>query len=275
MNGFRVANRACARIPHRDRFGLRDRHVVFHDRDDFDIVLPDHVVDQLHALARRAAPREFLGVVYGLVFQDCLGRFALVAGIVPIDDATATEDSVASTPSGAVAAESLAERLYPGSQRLGWAHSHPRLGTRYSITDEQNQATYSSPDAVGIVVDPWCTTDRGLGVYRGPRSVRLDIDEHGVAPMDSARAPDASTRSLRLVPQAGPIGERWAVLLALAASVLLIACGIVLGAHLAASDRRLGAVERGLRTTQVACTARTRARAPAAVPGDAGADASR
>lgn len=246
MTGFKLISRRKDELPIRDRRDSRSDHLVFRAEDGFEVALPARVVEELHDLGRRAAPREFLGLVYGTLAEDSVGTHAVVSGIMPVEGADATEVTVASTPSAAAAAEEAAERLFPRSRRLGWAHSHPRYGPCFSNVDRANQATYLSPTALGIVVDPWCKADRGLAVYRGPKSERMSLVR-----MTPERDVGAATfRILTSKTTAAPEKpgsshrETRRVLTGLVAStVLFVAAATMLGVRLAAYERRLFALE--------------------------------
>lgn len=189
MNGFRVISRTEDEVPFRAREESQEGCLVFRGRDGFELALPLSVVDALHGLGRRAAPNEFLGLVYGTSMRDVLGKHMVVDGIVQVEGARATHASVASTPRAAAAAEEQAADLYPNSKRAGWCHSHPRYGSEFSWVDKRNQASYGAL-GIGIVIDPWDERDHGLSVYLGPRSEKLRLVEPTHSP--GAGAPSES-----------------------------------------------------------------------------------
>jgi proteasome lid subunit RPN8/RPN11 len=247
--GFTVTARKKDRAPFRAREPFYEGALSFLAPDGFAALVTEPAALELERLARAAAPREFLGIVCGHQYEDGGGEYVVVQGVVPVVGATATEVAVASTASAALAAENEAERIFPGARVLGWCHSHPGYGAWYSAVDRANQATYRSATALGIVVDPWCATDRGLAVYRGPQSERLTLSRADRA--SEPGTPSSAGNAAEPVAPDEPNGRttttpvaRWAARVSAAALTANVMCVLLLVAMVVRQDHRLGALER-------------------------------
>lgn len=223
-----------------DRGVARSGYRTFRGADGFEVAVPAHVVERAHAFAQVAAPREWYGLVIARLCEDATGRHAVVVGIVPDEEARTRPGSVETTPESEYASRQRARRLYPDGVIAGWVHSHPRGGIVYSPTDRANQATWTQPHSLGIVVDPWHAD--GLAVYRGPGAELLET-VRGADSTVPTRV-DGIVVELRAPPVGAP--KRRLSLVAPFVAALALACaagGVLLVRHEHRMGDRLSALE--------------------------------
>lgn len=213
--------------PSESRAGYR----VYRGADGFEAALPEPVIGRAVLVGRRAAPREWYGLVVGRLFLYQGRSHVVVDGFVPDPDARAELTTVQTTPESEFETRETARRLFPDGIILGWIHGHPRYGIRFSSTDKRNQATWTQPHSLGIVVDPWHPEE--ISVYRGPRSELLARAGSSSAPPIPARHRDPALtlppipRSAKLPDHARPSRPRrlldraapWFAAVALASSI--------------------------------------------------------
>jgi proteasome lid subunit RPN8/RPN11 len=221
---------------------------LYRGSDGIEVAVPEQVVDRIAAFGASAAPREWCGLVVGRICEDDLGRHVVVLGVVPDPDAHTGNYSVKTTTESEFRTRLNARTLYPDGSIVGWVHTHPRLGLAFSGTDFRNQATWTQPHSLGLVVDPW-HPDR-IRVYRGPEGEQLTQGaptEHSVALVSpEARRADLKLRAL-MARVRRPILT--ALRYALRTLPLLVLVGLVYGAlrywsqRLARLEDRVSAVE--------------------------------
>ena len=173
-SGFRIIESASLPRSTRAREDELGEICSYRGRGGFEVLISDSLVERLCAISHNAEPNEWIGILIGRVGEDDQGSYVIVDGLVLDTDAIATPGSVRSTVRGEQRVREIAAAAYPGSEVLGWAHSHHRCGTHFSPGDRDNQATWSAPHALGIVCDP--RAPERIGVYRGPGSERLVLE---------------------------------------------------------------------------------------------------
>jgi len=234
---------------------------VFRAKDGFEAAVPESVVERLTEFGRQAAPNEWYGLVVGKLYQDKAGSHAIVLGVVPDTECRAGLASVRTTAQSEFRTRFTAQVLFPDCVPLGWAHTHPRLGLCFSGTDRVNQATWTRPHSLGLVVDPW--HHRRIAVYRGPRSELLDVvsgDDGGEVEAECTdtgreRETDPPRMLERDQVRAAPRGRmRNAVrkMLALASAFAAVVCSMLFARSLAT---RIGAIERAMASMRPASSA--------------------
>lgn len=176
----------------------RTSHLVFRAADGFEVAIPERVVSRAVAIGESHAPLEWLGQLVGSRYRDGRGHHLLIEAVVRDVDAKREPHFVSSTPASEGRTRALAREQYPDAVVVGWIHGHVRHGARYSRHDFKNQATWTDPDSIGIVVDPWDPVR--LAVYRGPTGELLSRVVE-----DGAGRRDASTRC-ELAPM--PVAKR-------------------------------------------------------------------
>lgn len=186
-----------------DRTEARTAHRVFRAADGFEVSVPERLLKRAVAIGESNAPLEWIGQLVGTRYRDALGRHAVVEAVVQDLAAKREPHFVTSTHDSEGRTKALAREQFPDAVVLGWIHGHVRHGVRYSRRDFENQATWTDPDSIGIVVDPW--SPDLLAVYRGPAGELLTLvardgaTEYAPAPSqvvatddDKARAPRAA-----------------------------------------------------------------------------------
>lgn len=170
-NDFRALGIVEEPVEAVDRSDARSGYRVFVAPDGFELAVPEQIIARALAWGRNAAPNEWYGLVVGRLGTDARGQHVTVLGLVPDHDARATPGYVETSHASEFATRERCRRLYPDGVIVGWVHGHHQCGARYSAPDRQNQATWTQPHSIGIVVDPWDPAE--LAVYRGPASERL------------------------------------------------------------------------------------------------------
>ena len=155
----------------------RTSHLVFRAVDGFEVALPARLLARAVAIGEAHAPLEWLGQLVGTRYRDDEGAHVVIEAAVRDVDARCEPHLVTSTPASEGRTRALVRAQYPDAVVVGWIHGHIRHGAQYSRQDFVNQATWSDPDSIGIVVDPWDPTR--LAVYRGPAGERLALVPEG------------------------------------------------------------------------------------------------
>jgi proteasome lid subunit RPN8/RPN11 len=185
----------------------------------FEAIIAEPVAEVLLAIARDATPNEAVALVLGREGTDAEGPYVVVLGIVPDAAARATPVMVATTHASEVETRSLARRLHPEAVPVGWFHTHPGHGLAFSATDRQTQATWTDPNALGILAD--ATSRSGIAVYRGPKAERLELalDVRAQALGLKARGADEDRGLARVRMDRSALFSRRALRVALAATI--------------------------------------------------------
>ena len=275
--------RAVTEEPVREiaRHRLRTACLVFRAADGFEVAIPERLLERAVVIGRAQAPLEWLGQLVGVRGHDGEGSHLLLDAIVRDTGARCEPHFVTSTLESEARTRALAREQYPASVVVGWIHGHVRHGARYSRHDFKNQATWTDPDSIGVVIDPW--DPELLAVYRGPRGERLTLvrSPEGDAPAGAPEPPCSPTTppAPRRPRRRGAGGGRFR---ALSRTVLrTFAAGAVV-AWMAHTELRLAAIEpQGSAATVRSATrvlsreARVHVRRDAASEGaaDAGVDA--
>ena len=211
--GFRVIESTTGRVSTRARVDELGRVSSYRGRDGFEALVSDTLIDRLCTLSHAAEPNEWIGILVGRVGEDARGSYVIVDGVVLDAEAVATPGSVRSTVRGEQRVREIAAVAYPGSEVLGWAHSHYRCGTYFSPGDCDNQSTWTASYALGIVCDP--RAPERIGVYRGPGAERLTVNRvtsntKGQSKVPHVRWPFLARRSAAPSPEQAPaaFGDR-------------------------------------------------------------------
>jgi proteasome lid subunit RPN8/RPN11 len=234
----------------------------YRGRDGFEALVSDTLIDRLCTLSHTAEPNEWIGILIGRVGEDSMGSYVIVDGVVLDTEAIATPGSVRSTVRGEQRVREIAAVAYPGSEVLGWAHSHYRCGTHFSPGDCENQSTWTAPYALGIVCDP--RTPERIGVYRGPDAERLTVNRvtsktPGQSKEPPVRWPFLERRSAALSPEQAPTAfldqgvskksrPRWTALINSIIGIALVFLAWRIGITLPNLDERLESLEHSVRT---------------------------
>ncbi len=227
---------------------IRTAHLVFHGADGFEVAIPERLLARAIAIGKAHAPLEWLGQLVGLRCLDAGGPHVVIEAIVQDVGARREPHFVTSTVESEARTRALAREQFPDAVVVGWIHGHVRHGAQYSRHDFKNQATWTDPNSIGVVVDPW--DDRRLAVYRGPKGERLTQQMRPAQP--HATAPDAST---------DPPTSRRRRARRIARQLLIVAAAIVVGGWMGRNEARMSVLERS-----PLHAAEQRHRAPSAAP---------
>jgi len=213
---LRSCEEPVTRAPRREQLsGPR----LFAGRDGLVVAIPQPLVERMVAFAKKAAPNECFGLVVGRACRDREGPYVVVHGVVPDPQAKASRACVATTTESEVGTRLAADVLYPDAAVIGWWHSHPGYGLRYSAEDRRNQRTWTAGHAIGIVVDP--THPDLLAVYRGPDAELLRPEEAPPQPLEPETCRDTKRQQVHMGTRRARPRRLRALELAVLASVLV------------------------------------------------------
>lgn len=171
--GFRVTRIITPTPLFRERPAEDEPYLQFADQDGFRCFVAARAVLQMARWGYQAGGREMIGHLAGRPCTDSAGDYTLVERVTQSRQATGGPAHVIADHTAQEAMRRALERTCRPLDCVGWWHSHPHgIGLFYSHTDRQNQATWSNPNAVGIVIDP-CLKREGFKVFRGPGAVEL------------------------------------------------------------------------------------------------------
>lgn len=149
--------------------------------------LPAEVLLELYAHARREAPRECCGVVYGEPLQEPGARW-LVRPARNIQDELHAEDPAAFPRTAATAYHLDAESLFALVRSLGTAvparvvyHSHLDAGAYFSATDQQAASLDGQPmyPVEHLVIDVRGGRARGAAQFAWSAGAAAYVQVHG------------------------------------------------------------------------------------------------
>ncbi len=153
----------------------REPYLKFLDTNGFRCFIHRRAVERMARWARRAEPDETLGLLAGRLCTDNRGTYLVIHDAVHTEQRSAGPGHVHADWQAQEATRRALERECRLLEAVGWWHTHPGgIGLFYSGTDRANQRTWSSPHAVGIVLDPRLHRE-GMKVYRGPESVEMRV----------------------------------------------------------------------------------------------------
>ena len=210
-------------VPFRTR-NVNAGHIAFR-ADDLDVYVLTDVASRARQWARNALPRETGGLLAGRILRDNAGRYAVVTGIACAPAGAGGMGRFVLSPEETDLLRRALARDHPSADVVGWWHSHT-APSAFSPTDRANQAIWTDPRSVGLLVfaegTPWAA------VYVGPQS-RGPFQPHGpVAALD--RHSPGSYRPQGEPPERpSPAGENPGTRRRLALAVLIgvMALGII------------------------------------------------
>ena len=123
---------------------------------------------------RAAGGSEVIGRLGGRQCQDSTGHYVLVERATLCRAAHGSPAHVLAD----IAAQEALRRDFDNECRaldpVGWWHTHVgAVGLFYSTVDRENQASWTNPNSIGIVLAPRLEGE-ALKVFRGPKSVELN-----------------------------------------------------------------------------------------------------
>src|ERR1700722_20401940 len=174
-------------VPFRTR-NVNAGHIAFR-AGDLDVYVMADVASRAGQWAGDALPRETGGLLAGRILRDNAGQYVVVTGIACAPAGAGGMGRFSLSPEETDQLRRALARDHPSADVIGWWHSHTAPSV-YSATDRANQAIWTDPRNVGLLVfaqgAPWAA------VYVGPQS-RGPFQPHGpVAALD--RQPPESYR---------------------------------------------------------------------------------
>ncbi len=152
-------------LPFRTR-NVDSGHIAFH-ADNLDVYVMTDVASRARQWARGALPRETGGLLAGRVLRDNAGEYVVVTGIGGAPAGAGGVGRFSLSPEETEDLRRGLAREHPSADVIGWWHSHGTPSS-YSATDRANQAIWTDPRSVGLLVfaqgAPWA------GLYVGPQS---------------------------------------------------------------------------------------------------------
>jgi len=162
-------------LPFRERPKASDQHVCYmSERSSFEVYIARAALEKIYEQAESAKPDEIVGLLAGRIWQDVSGPFTVVlaAEIASYQYVEASPSRVKISGAGVNDVRQRIETTHWAMEVIGWYHSHPVYLAHYSSVDEAEQATWTDPNYIGIVVSCLPGEER-FGVYRGPQGERL------------------------------------------------------------------------------------------------------
>lgn len=152
-------------LPFRTR-NVNSGHIAFR-ADNLDVYVMTDVASRARQWARGALPRETGGLLAGRILRDNAGQYVVVTGIGGAPAGAGGVGRFGLSPEETEQLRRALARDHPSADVIGWWHSHGRPSS-YSATDRANQAIWTDPRSVGLLVfaqgTPWA------GLYVGPQS---------------------------------------------------------------------------------------------------------
>lgn len=134
--------------------------------------VPSSACDRLVELCRQALPTETGGLLAGHLGEDAAGPFASVEHVVEVEVERAGAAHVSWTGQAINEARAEIEKRPGNPKVIGWWHTHGVIDAFFSSTDREEQATYSDPRSLGLVVGRSGETIAG---FHGPQSHPLAL----------------------------------------------------------------------------------------------------
>lgn len=154
----------------------------------------------LRAAAEHARPMETGGLLVGRPLRDDRGDYVIVSGFIEAGPDAGQPLTFTVSPRQVAALRGQAARAHPGSEEVGWWHSHPGPSS-YSSVDRAMQRIFERSCNVGLLIfasgDEWGTA------YLGPEA--RDLGRVDLA--DVPASADGDTRAPRLPVPALPPGN--------------------------------------------------------------------
>jgi proteasome lid subunit RPN8/RPN11 len=193
----------------------------------------DVLVD-LAALERAEHPNETAGLLFGRVFTDGSNQCALVRHLVTPREGEVIGDraTVTITAEGTRQMSERAQRLHSCADAIGWAHTHPTFNAYFSGTDRAEQAVWTSPASVGLVISGLAGAQPRFEVYVGPESLstrivsptRHSLPRAAMSAENGEATPRSATTASPSPPPPGRARERReAIAAAIASAAVLVA----------------------------------------------------
>lgn len=183
-DAFRPHGRSRVTLLVQARPRRNSAYVAYGDALDApEVYLHRRVLEDLRCATLKAVPRETIGVLMGRPCRDDYGVYVVVENAMTAEygQQLGTHGAVRISASGVSTMYRRAAQRHPTLEPVGWWHSHPDGMPRYGQVDLEEQATYTRPYHVGVVVAAELLLDNAsgrepidpLGVYVGPKATLL------------------------------------------------------------------------------------------------------
>lgn len=156
----------------RERPSMDLDYLCFEGVDGFGCYVHVEAVRMMARWGLAARGEEIIGRLGGRFCEDGLGGYTIVQRAIYNDHATGGPVHVVADVDAQEAGRRKFEQECRVLDCVGWWHTHPSGSLFYSSTDRENQAMWTNPRAVGLVLDPKLRHE-GLKVFQGPDSREL------------------------------------------------------------------------------------------------------
>jgi len=133
---------------------------------NLDVYVRPAVASRARESAVDALPQETGGLLAGRILRDDHGHYVVVTGMVSAPPDAGGLSTFNLSPEETEKLRHALSEHYPSADVIGWWHSHAAPSS-YSGTDRSNQAMWTDPRHIGLLVfakgTPWAS------VYVGPR----------------------------------------------------------------------------------------------------------
>lgn len=139
---------------------------------DFQVVIHQSVLDEIHAHGHTRRDAEVCGVLVGLPCRDDTGPYLHIEACIRGENAASATANVTFTAQTWTHIQSEMDRLHPDQKIVGWYHTHPGFGIFLSGMDLFiHQSFFDLPWQVAFVYDP-LGKDEGSFVWSEGKPVR-------------------------------------------------------------------------------------------------------
>lgn len=147
-------------------------YTEFVTQDGRRVFVHSDVLLDLAQLERAEHPNESAGLLFGRVFTDGVNQCALVRHLIRPEpgEVMGTPVTVTITAEGSNRMSQRAQERHPCADAVGWAHTHPTFSAYFSGTDRAEQAIWTAPASVGLVISGLPEANPRFEVFVGPES---------------------------------------------------------------------------------------------------------
>lgn len=153
-------------------------------RNEFQVVIAQSVLDEIHNHGHTRLDAEVCGVLVGLPCRDDAGPYLHVEACIRGENATSASANVTFTAETWSHIQAEMDRLHPDRKIVGWYHTHPGFGIFLSGMDLFiHQSFFDLPWQVAFVYDP-LGKDEGAFVWEEAKPVRREFLVQSDKPAD-------------------------------------------------------------------------------------------
>ena len=184
------------------------RYTEFETADGRRTFIHQEVLFDLAELERDEHPNESAGLLFGRTFTDGANQCTLVRHLIRPEpgEVIGSVATVTITADGSNQMSQRAQECYPCADAVGWAHTHPTFNAYFSGTDRAEQAIWTAPASVGLVISGLAGADPPYEVFVGPDSAPTQRAEPPISHRRIGPPPPPARRRVAPAPDREPNG---------------------------------------------------------------------